>query len=66
MTKRIVGMDGTQWDCAPRASAPGDTMITYACRRFDEPKSEPRYIRIPADWDLDDPEIAKKAAPTVP
>jgi hypothetical protein len=41
-------------------------MITYTCRRADEPHAEPRYIRVPIEWNLDDPEVAKSAAPTVP
>lgn len=66
MSKRLVGTDGTAWDCAPKTTAPGDTMITYTCRRADEPRSEPRYIRVPIEWNLDDPAVAMKAAPTIP
>jgi hypothetical protein len=75
MSKRLVGADGTIWDCIPKGSLGSatnaeqgaeDTMITYACRRADEPRSEPRYIRVPTALDLDDPVVAASVAPTIP
>lgn len=75
MSKRLVGADGTVWECVAKSSReasaaagqpPGETVTTYACRRADEPKSEARYISVSSTLDLDDPEVAKRVAPTIP